>query len=83
MAYIQIDIDLDEFDLDEILDELEDRYGHNHHNKHEIDNFIKKMKIDVEEFLPLQNLSLINKMKLDFLINNIEQIKLEDLENLI
>jgi hypothetical protein len=41
------------------------------------------MKIDTDDLVPLNNLSLINKMKVDLLINNIEQIKLEDLENLI
>jgi len=87
MASISVDVDLDDFDLDEILDELEDRYNRNgirgKNNKQEIDDFIKRMKIDFEDVLPLQNLSLLNKMKIDFLTNNLEKIKLQDLENLI
>lgn len=87
MASISVDVDLDDFDLDEILEELEDRYNRNgirgKNNKQEIDDFIKRMKIDFEDILPLQNLSLLNKMKIDFLTNNLEKIKLQDLENLI
>ncbi len=87
MASISVDVDLDDFDLDEILEELEDRYNRNgirgKNNKQEIDDFIKRMKIDFEDVLPLQNLSLLNKMKIDFLTNNLEKIKLQDLENLI
>lgn len=41
------------------------------------------MKIDFEDVLPLQNLSLLDKMKIDFLTNNLEKIKIKDLENLI
>ena len=78
---------LDDFDLDEILEELEDRYNRNgirgKNNKQEIDDFIKRMKIDFEDVLPLQNLSLLDKMKIDFLTNNLEKIKIKDLENLI
>ena len=87
MASISVNVDLDDFDLDEILEELEDRYNRNgirgKNNKQEIDDFIKRMKIDFEDVLPLQNLSLLNKMKIDFLTNNLEKIKLQDLENLI
>lgn len=87
MASISVDVDLDDFDLDEILEELEDRYNRNgirgKNNKQEIDDFIKRMKIDFEDVLPLQNLSLLDKMKIDFLTNNLEKIKLQDLENLI
>lgn len=87
MASISVDVDLDDFDLDEILEELEDRYNRNgirgKNNKQEINDFIKRMKIDFEDILPLQNLSLLNKMKIDFLTNNLEKIKLQDLENLI
>jgi len=87
MASISVDVDLDDFDLDEILEELEDRYNRNgirgKNNKQEIDDFIKRMKIDFEDVLPLQNLSLLDKMKIDFLTNNLEKIKIQDLENLI
>jgi len=45
MASISVDVDLDDFDLDEILEELEDRYNRNgirgKNNKQEIDDFIK------------------------------------------
>ena len=40
------------------------------------------MKIDCEEENSI-NLSLLDKMKIDFLMNNLDRIKLNDLENLI
>lgn len=87
MASITVDVDLGDFDLDEILEELEDRYNRGgirgKSNKHLIDEFIKKMKIDFEDVLPLQNLSLLDKMKIDFLTQNLDKIKLQDLENII
>lgn len=87
MASISVDVDLEDFDLDEILEELEDRYNRNgirgKNNKTEIDDFIKRMKIDFEDVLPLENLSLLDKMKIDFLTQNLDKIKLQDLESLI
>lgn len=87
MASITIDVDLGDFDLNEILEELEDRYNRGgirgKSNKNLIDEFIKKMKIDFEDVLPLQNLSLLDKMKIDFLTQNLDKIKLQDLENII
>jgi len=87
MASISVDVDLDDFDLDEILEELEDRYNRNgirgKNNKTEIYDFIKRMKIDFEDVLPLENLSLLDKMKIDFLTQNLDKIKLQDLESLI
>ncbi len=87
MASISVEVDLTDFDLDEILGELEDRYSkigiRGQSNKFLIDEFIKKMKFDFEDVLPLQNLSLIDKMKFDFLTKNFEKIELNDLENLI
>jgi hypothetical protein len=87
MASVTVDVDLDDFDLDEILEELEDRYNKNgirgKSNQIEINDFIKRMKIDFEDVLPLQNLSLLDKMKIDFLTQNLDKIKLSDLENII
>ncbi len=86
MASISVDVDLDDFDLDEILDELEDRYNsyrNKEKNQKKINAFIKKMKIDCEEDSPFQNKTLLDEMKIDFLNQNIDRIKLSDLENLI
>ena len=85
MASISVDIDLADFDLDEILEELEDRYNSYYRrvtNKKEIDDFIKKMKIDCESNDNL-NLSLLDKMKLDLVTQNLDKITLNDLETLI
>lgn len=86
MASISVDVDLDDFDLDEILDELEDRYNsyrNKEKNQKKINDFIKKMKIDYEEDSSFQNNTLLDEMKIDFLRNNLEKIKLSDLESLI
>ena len=86
MASISVDVDLDDFDLDEILDELEDRYNsyrNKEKNQKKINDFIKKMKIDCEEDSVFQNKTLLDEMKIDFLNQNLDRIKLSDLENLI
>lgn len=85
MASISIDIDLSDFDLYEILEELEDRYNslyRSQSNKKEINEFIKKMKIDSNEMDNL-NLSIIDKIKIDFLMNNLNKITINNLEKLI
>ena len=83
MASISVDVDLDDFELDEILDELESRYNSyrsKEKNQKEINAFIKRMKIDCEEN-DILNLSLLDKIKIDFLMQNLNDIKLNDLEN--
>ena len=86
MASISVDVDLVDFDLNEILEELEERYNSYYNsakNKKIINDFIVRMKIDCEEDFNVNSLSLIDRIKLDFLINNIDKIKLNDLEKLI
>lgn len=79
MASITIDIDLDEFDLHEILDEVESRYDYNN-NKDEIEKWAKDFfEFDGDTF----NLSIIDQEKIDFVIKNINKINLQDLEKLI
>ena len=86
MASISVDVDLDDFELKEILDELEDRYNSyrsKEKNQKEINTFIKRMKIDCEEEGGYKNMSIIDNIKIDFLLNNLNKITLNDLENLI
>ena len=79
MAYVYVDVGLDEIDLEEILDEVERRYSHwSGNEKKEIKDFFEEL-LDV----PNPIFSLDNKMKIDFLNSNIETISLTDLENLI
>jgi hypothetical protein len=78
MPRITIDIDLDEFDTYELLDEIEDRYSYSRH-KEEIEQWGKSFfGIEVSN-----KLSLLDQMKIDFLMCNLEKIKLNDLENLL
>ena len=91
MAYVNVDIDidieLDEFGLNEILDEIKYRYNKGgiigNSNKITIDAFLKTMKIDEEDVLKTSSFSLIDQMKVDFLVRNVSKIKLQDLESLI
>ena len=79
MASITVDVSLDDFDLDELLEEIQDRYYYER-NKVEIEQWGKYM-FEVERFDV--RLSLIDQIKIDFLMHNLDKIKLNDLENLI
>lgn len=81
MASVTVDVDLDDFDLDELLDEIEDRYGYDR-NKQEIDDWAKDL-FEIERFNNNVSLSILDTMKIDLLMRNLDKIKLNDLENLI
>jgi hypothetical protein len=81
MASITVDVSLDDFDLDELLEEVEDRYNYkNGRDKDQIEEWAKDL-FEVERFDV--RLSLLDQMKIDLLMRNIDKIKLNDLENLI
>lgn len=73
---VDVDVDLDEFDLDELLEEIESRY-------------YGSSKIIIDEWtssfthIEIKNLSLLDELKIDFLKNNLDKITLNELENLI
>jgi len=78
MASVAIYVDIDQFDLDDLLEEIEDRYSYNH-NKKEIEDWGRTF-FEVE---PNFRLSLLDQMKIDLLMSNINKITLNDLEKLI
>lgn len=81
MASITVDVSLDDFDLDEILEEIEDRYNYrNGKNKKQIEEWAEDF-FGINEFQ--SELSVIDQMKVDFFMQNLHKIKLNDLENLI
>ena len=81
MASITVDVSLDDFDLDELLEEVEDRYYYkNGRDKEQIEEWAKDL-FEVERFDV--RLSLLDQMKIDLLMRNIDKIKLNDLEKLI
>ena len=80
MASVTVDVDLDDFDLDELLEEIEDRYGRR--DKQEIEDWAKDL-FEIESLNNNARLSLLDEMKIDFLMRNLDKIKLNDLENLI
>lgn len=79
MASVTIDVSLDDFDLDELLEEVEDRYNYQN-DKNQIEEWAKDL-FEIERFE--QKLSLLDTMKIEFLMQNINKITLNDLENLI
>jgi hypothetical protein len=83
MASITVDVDLDDFDLDELLDEIDDRYNSYHGRfKQEIEDWAKDL-FEIERLNNNVRLSLLDTMKIDLLMRNLDKIKLNDLENLI
>ena len=77
---VEIEIDLDEFDTDELLDELESRT-----NKSDVQliNDFCEDHLCVEPDKRKGSISLLDQMKIDLLMNNINKITLNDLEKLL
>lgn len=76
-----IDVDLDEFDLDEILDEIHDRYNHKNASKKDrksIEEFINEWKDESKAKIHTIN----DQLKMHYFIANFEKISLTDLENI-
>ena len=81
MASITVDVDLGDFDLDELLDEIINRSFYPLY-KQDIEDWAKDM-FDIDPFNENRKLSLLDQIKIDFLMDNLDKIKLNDLENLI
>lgn len=79
MASITVDVSLDYFDLDELLEEIEDRYNYQN-DKNQIEEWAKNL-FEIERFDI--KLSMLDQMKIDLLMQNINKITLNDLEKLI
>ena len=79
MAYIEVEVNLDEFDLDELLEEIEDRCSHSERNKKEVLEFCRDLLNEPQN----TSFSLLDQMKLDLLLNNLNKITLNNLENLL
>ena len=81
MASVTVDVSLDDFDLDELLEEIEDRYNYKSgRDKEEIEEWVKDL-FEIERFDI--KLSMLDQMKIDLLMQNINKITLNDLEKLI
>ena len=73
---VDVNVDLDEFDLDELLEEVESRYWGS--SKVIIDEWASNLTD-----LKIENLSIVDDLKILFLKNNLDKITLNELENLI
>jgi hypothetical protein len=75
---VDIEVDLDDFDLDELFEEIEKR--HKYSDTKEIKEWLNSFdSLDIKH----ENTSLLDEMKIDFIKRNLDRIKLSDLENLI
>ncbi|MFT5669142.1 MAG: hypothetical protein ACI9DK_003354 [Vicingaceae bacterium] len=75
---VDIEVDLDDFDLDELFEEIEKRYKYS--DTKEIKEWLNSFdSLDIKH----ENTSLLDEMKIDFIKRNLDRIKLSDLENLI
>ncbi len=81
MASVTVDVSLDDFDLDELLEEIEDRYNSKYGSDNETIEEWAKDLFKIERFDI--RLSLLDQMKIDLLMQNMSKITLNDLEKLI
>jgi DNA-binding transcriptional regulator YbjK len=80
MALITIDIDVDEFSLNDILKEVSNQYDRESKKK-EITKFLEEMMFDDKPVLP--NLSITDQIKFDLFQENFNRIDINDLELII
>lgn len=83
MAYVRVEVDLDDFDLNELLDEISDRYSSKYcgvKDKKNIEEWAKEL-FEIKRFNI--SLSLLDQMKIDLLMDNLNKITLNNLEKLI
>lgn len=83
MAYVRVEVDLDDFNLNELLDEISDRYSSKYcavKDKQNIEEWAKEL-FEIKRFNI--SLSLLDQMKIDLLMDNLNKITLNNLEKLI
>jgi DNA-binding transcriptional regulator YbjK len=80
MALITVDIDVNEFSLDDILEEVSNQYNRESKKK-KITEFLEEMMFDDKPVLP--NLSIIDQIKFDLFQENFSKIDINDLELII
>ena len=85
MATIEVEVSLDDFDLNELLEEIDDRYNSVYGQSDKIiinewleDNFDIN---NTQSNFKIKN--IIDQQKVDFLMENLDKININDLENLI
>jgi DNA-binding transcriptional regulator YbjK len=80
MALITVDINVNEFSLDDILEEVSNQYNRESKKK-KITEFLEEMMFDDRPVLP--NLSIIDQIKFDLFQENFSKIDINDLELII
>lgn len=78
MAYINVDIDLDEFDLDDILGYIEDEYSNGYCAKRLSEWAQSVFGIEEEP-----NLSVNDRLKMDFIEEHFDKLTIDKLQSLL
>lgn len=73
---VEVEVDLSDFDLDDLIDELEDRLSYKT-NKMAIEKFCRET-LNIENNLPKG--TLLDEIKIELIENNIHKFTLDELE---
>ena len=80
---VTVEVELDDFDLDDILDQVEARYSQKH-NKAQINEWLElNFQVKTFDTPPFEIVTILDQIKVEFLLKHLDKIKLSDLENLI
>lgn len=78
MAYISLDIDLDDFDFHDILLHVEEVHRNGHHSK-----LIEQWAYSVFGLEEKPNLSVNDRLKMDFIEEHFDKLTLDKLQSLL
>lgn len=79
MASISVDIDIDEFDTDDLISELVTRSDLRDRDMKKLIDFVKNQDLGDYKEIPTK-LSLVDKIKWELINDNFEKRSLEDFE---
>jgi hypothetical protein len=78
MAYISLDIDLDDFDFKEVLNHIEDVYRNGYHT-----DLLEKWSYSTFGLQEEPKSSINDKIKMDFIKENFDKLTIENLQSII
>lgn len=78
MAYINIDVDLDDFDFKEVLEHVEGVYQNGYHTK-----LLNEWAYSVFGIEEEPNLSVSDTIKMQFIKDNFDKLTLDKLQSLL
>ena len=78
MASFSIDVDIDDFDFKEVLNHVEEVHRNGHHSK-----LIEQWAYSVFGLEEKPNLSVNDKLKMDFIEEHFDKLTLDKLQSLL